>query len=92
MTDAQFGPIPGRGCGVSLEHEMEVYHANVMDLLGSGEVNQGKFTVIKGDAVAGPFDSYQEALDFAYRHHGLSPFLVKKIERNETVHFFSRGL
>lgn len=77
---------------MALEHEIEVYRSHLMDMLGVNNINEGKFTVIKGDDIAGPFGTYDEALEFGYNTHGLTPFLVKKIERNETVLYFSRPI
>ena len=77
---------------MALEREIQQYRLNLGSLLGSLGENEGKFTVIKNDVIDGPFDTYKEALKFGYDHHGLDPFLVKKIERNETVMYFSRGI
>ena len=77
---------------MTLEHEVGVYQSHLLELLGVNYVNEGKYTVIKGDEIAGPFESYEDALDFAYAHHGLSPFLIKKIARGESILYFSRNL
>jgi hypothetical protein len=77
---------------MALEHETEVYHARLSELLEADDANEGKFTVIHGDDVRGPFDTYEAALAFGYGRYGLSPFLVQKIERHETALFFARGL
>ena len=77
---------------MALEHELETYRLHLIDMLGVNDINEGKFTVIKGDDINGPFDSYDDALKAAFAKHGLGPFLVKKIERNESVLYFSRDL
>jgi hypothetical protein len=77
---------------MALETEMQVYRLHLLDLLGVNNINEGKYTVISGDRIRGPFETYESALDFGYSHYGLTPFLVKKIERNETVMYFSRDL
>lgn len=77
---------------MALEHELQVYRAHLIDMLGVNDVNEGKYTVIKGDEVAGIWPNREEALAAAYARFGLGPFLVKKIERNETVLHFSRDL
>lgn len=77
---------------MALEHELQVYRSHLMEILGDDCRNEGKFTVIKCDDISGPFKTYEDALEAAYEQHGLGPFLVKKIERNETVLFFSRDL
>lgn len=63
-----------------------------MELLGPDDVNEGKFTVINGSDIGGPFDTYEDALQYGYDRHGLVTFLVKKIERNETILYFSRDI
>lgn len=77
---------------MALNREAEVYRSLLHDLLGVNEINAGKFAVIHGDHARGIFDTYDEALKFGYENFGLAPFLVKKIERNETVMYFSRSL
>jgi hypothetical protein len=77
---------------MALEEELQVYRLHLIDMLGVHDVNEGKYTVIKGDVIAGVWPTRQEALAAAYDRFGLGPFLVKKIERNETVLYFSRDL
>lgn len=77
---------------MTLERELQAYRSHLDDLLGPDDVNEGKYTVIKGDEIQGPFEDYDSALAFAYDRYGLGPFLVKKVERHETVHHFGRDL
>jgi hypothetical protein len=77
---------------MTLDHELRVYQANLLELLGHAGENEGKFTAIKGDEIIGPFDDYESALEGAYERFGVGGFLVKKIERVETVLEFSRDL
>ena len=77
---------------MELDHEVQVYQSRLMDMLGVNDVNEGKFVVIKGDDVSPPFETFDQALEVAYNRHGLGPFLIKKIERNETILYFSRDL
>ncbi len=77
---------------MALEHEVQVFRDHLIDLLGVNDINEGKYTVIKGDDIRGPFEIYESALEAGYNRHGLTSFLVKKIERNETVMYFSRDL
>jgi hypothetical protein len=77
---------------MALEYEAQVYRTHLMDMLGVNDVNEGKFVVIKGDEISPPFETYEEALEVAYARHGLGPFLIKRVERNETVLYFSRDL
>jgi hypothetical protein len=77
---------------MALEQELRVYRATLGDLLGVGDVNEGKYTAIKGDRSLGVFDGYEDALKAAYEAFGLGPFLVKKIERHESSVFFARPI
>ena len=77
---------------MALEQEVQVFRDHLIDLLGVNDINEGKYTVIKGDDIRGPFETYESALEAGYNRHGLTSFLVKKIERNETVMCFSRDL
>ena len=77
---------------MALEHEVQVYRLHLIDLLGVNNVNEGKFTVVKGDEIRGPFATYEDALDFAYNTFGITSFLVKKIEAQETTLYFSREI
>jgi hypothetical protein len=76
------------GCSMALEHELATYRANLMEMLG----DEGKFVVIRGDEVLGVWPTYEKALGAGYDEYGLEPFLVKKIQRVEPVHYFSRDL
>ena len=77
---------------MALEYETQVFRTNLGSMLGVNGVNEGKFAVVKDDEITGPYDTYEDALREAYRLHGLGPFLVKKIERSETVFYFARSL
>jgi hypothetical protein len=70
---------------MALEHESQLYRSMIVDLLGPDDANEGKFVVIRGDEVDGPFDLWEDALKAGYGRHGLTPFLVQKIERHPTV-------
>jgi hypothetical protein len=81
----------------ALDRELRFYRSHLDALLGAGDVNEGRYVVIKGSAagvceVAGVRDTFEEALKLGYGRYGLKPFLVKKIERVETIHYFSRDL
>jgi hypothetical protein len=73
---------------MSFEREIETYSNNLMDLLS----NEGKFVVIRGDEIAGAFDTYDSALEAGYDRYGPVTFFVKKIQRVEPVNYFSRDL
>jgi hypothetical protein len=71
-----------------LERELAVYSENLMDLLTS----EGKYVVVHGETIQGPFDTYEDALQAGYDEFGVVPFLVKRISRVEPIQYFSRDL
>jgi hypothetical protein len=77
---------------VALDHELQVYRLHLIDMLGVNDINEGRFVVIKGDEILGKFERYEDALQAGYDRYGLVPFLVRKIERNESVLYFSRPI
>jgi hypothetical protein len=78
---------------MALEHEMGVFGAHLMDLLGDDNVNEGKYVVIKGDEILPTaYDDYSAALAAGYDRLGPVSFLVKKIQRVEPVLYFTRDL
>jgi hypothetical protein len=77
---------------MALENELQYYRLHLIDILGEQDVNEGKYAVIKGNDFQGPFESYEDALEAGYGRYGLVPFLVKKIERTESILYFSRPI
>ncbi len=75
-----------------LDHELQVYRSHLIELLGPDGVNEGKYIAIKADDIIGPFEDYESALKAAYDRFGTGGFLVKKIERVETILEFTRDL
>ena len=71
---------------VSLERETAAYARKLPEL----QAQSGKFAIIKGDDVAGTFDSYRDALKAGYERFRLEPFLVKQIAAVERPLRFSR--
>jgi hypothetical protein len=72
---------------MALEHELRIFRAGLADLIGPDGANRGRWVVIKGDAVRGPFDDMDAALTAGYRHFGLGPWLVRQLEDVEPVYF-----
>lgn len=70
----------------ALQQELETYNKALPELLQSA----GKFALVKGDEVAGVYDSYSDALKIGYERFGLVPFLVKRVAPTEQVAFFAR--
>jgi hypothetical protein len=73
---------------VTFEIELEAYREHLPELLGS----EGKFVLIRGRAVDGPFDTYADALEAGYSRYGLESFLVKQIRSAEPIQYFARDL
>lgn len=74
---------------MALERELEVYRAHAADFV---EQNEGKYVVVCGEQIEGPYETLDAALDAGYDKFGLTPFLTKKVCRDEPIHYFSRDL
>jgi hypothetical protein len=73
---------------MAFEREIETYNLHLMDLL----VNEGKYVLVKGDQIEGPFDTYEQAIAAGYSRFGPVSFLMKKIFSVEPIEYFSRDL
>lgn len=71
---------------MALEKELETYRSKLTELLP----DEGKFVLIHGDMVIDTFGTYEDAVKEGYSKFQLSPFLVKRIQSTEQVHFISR--
>ena len=70
-----------------LTKELATYESNLPSLVKSA----GKYVVIRGEAISGTYDTYSDALKFAYREFGTdAQFLVKKISPIDQVSFITR--
>ena len=61
-----------------LEDERRYYQAHVDEWLSR---YPGKFVVVRGEELVGAFDTIGEALAEGARRFGLTPFLVRRVER-----------
>ena len=52
--------------------------------------HEGKFVLIHGDEVVDFYSTYEDAIKVGYAKFGLTPFLVKQVNRMEPVQFVSR--
>ena len=68
--------------------ELATYDRKLPELLG----DMGRFVLIKGDHVAGIFDTYQDAVSVGYERFKLDRFFVKQIAPAERIAFFARDL
>jgi hypothetical protein len=73
---------------MTLEKELETYKKELSNLLA----HEGKFVLIIGERVIDLFASYEDAIKEGYKQAGLNPFLVKRIQATEEVHFFTRHI
>jgi hypothetical protein len=73
----------------ALEAELATYEARREELLASAE---GKYVLIKGEEVAGVYDSQEDAVREGYRRFGNVPFLVKQVLRVEVPQRFVSGM
>lgn len=72
-----------------LEQEIQTYQEHKKELLAD---SAGKYVVIKGQEVAGVYDTEGDALREAYQRYGNVPFLVKKIQDLEETLYFASNL
>ena len=66
---------------MTFEKELETYR-NALPNWGEEE---GRWTLILGDEIAGVFDTFAEAVDCGYEKYGLAHFMVKPIHQVEPV-------
>lgn len=66
---------------IVLARELATFRRLLPELLD----REGQYAVIQGDELAGVELDYEAALVLGYERFGLGPWLVKKIERVETV-------
>ena len=71
---------------MALEKELETYKKRLPELMGQ----EGKFALIHGDIFVDVFNTYEDAIKEGYKQFHLKPFLVKKIESHEKIHFITR--
>ena len=74
--------------GDSFKQELALYQQKLPELMSE----QGKWVLIRGDALGGVFAAYEDAIKEGYDKYGDSPFLVKRIESEDQVHFFTREI
>jgi len=74
---------------MTYEKELETYQGQLPALLATDE---GKYAVIKNDAILGVYGTYEDALNAGYKEYGLVPFLVKQITAIEQIQYFTREL
>lgn len=74
---------------MALETELKTYKRELPNLLGS----EGKYVVIRGEEIADVFETYDDALKFAYKSFGVdSLFMVKRIAAMEPISYVHRAV
>lgn len=73
---------------MALEKELETYEAKLEELLS----DEGRYVLIHGEKVLGVYTAYEDALRTGYEKLGVTPFLVKRIEASESLHYFTRDI
>ena len=60
----------------NFQQELAVYNANLIELLAYA----GRYVVIRGEEIQGPFGSLEQAWRAGRTTYGAGPFLVKQIQ------------
>jgi len=71
---------------MALETELATYERKRQELLA----DEGRHVLIRGEAVVGIWDTFEEAIDAGYETFGLTGFFVKKIAAVDPVLFITR--
>jgi hypothetical protein len=83
-TEAASAELPSfRG----FARERQTFAAHKAELLRDHE---GKYVVIRGDAIVGIRATYEEALEVGYDRFGLEPFFVKELLSEDPVILITR--
>jgi hypothetical protein len=78
-----FTELPEARPGDVLCLEWNAYRREAGRLLAEGY--EGKFVLIKGDRVLGPYDSWDAAQEAALRQNVQEPYLVHQVLNNEPI-------
>jgi hypothetical protein len=74
---------------VQPRQELVAYEAALPQLL---QHHDQQYVVIRGQELVRYFESYQEAIDWAYETYGLEPFFVKQVSVEENAVRYIRDL
>lgn len=66
---------------MELDQEIKTYNDNLSKLVNTAN---NKFVLIKDNDIIDTFESYNDALKFAYNKFGNDTFLIKQIQEFET--------
>jgi hypothetical protein len=82
-------PEPANGAVSVLAQELDTFEAHRAELVGQAA---GKYALVHGDAVAGVFDTEDDAIRQGYSQFGNVPFLVKQIQPVDIPEVFTSNL
>jgi hypothetical protein len=75
--------LPASAPGSAIAVEWEFYRREAGRLLSEG--NEGRFVLIKGEAVIGLFESWEAAYQAGLERYSLQPFLIHQVRSQEPV-------
>ena len=75
----------------TLDRELAVFQRELPALLAD-PANCGRYALVHGDAVAGVYDTFFDAVDVGYDKFGLDQFMVKQVVEVEIPLYFSRNI
>ena len=62
----------------SIRTELETYYRELPRLLDEGE--EGRYLVVKGNAVHGAWDTLRDAIQYGHDRFGLEPFITQEVD------------
>lgn len=65
---------------MAVDHELAVFDRELAQLL---RTMRGRFVLIHGDEVTGPYETEDRAYEVGCAKYGVEPFLVMLVEENE---------
>lgn len=71
---------------MALERELAAFRARLPELAA----DEGKFALVRGEALVGVFGTYEEAITSGYVRFRLERFFVKEIRAVERPHLITR--
>lgn len=68
---------------LALKDELKFFKAEVGELID--RYGEGKFVVVKGQDVRGPFDNHVNAYEAGIQEFGIVPFLIRRLAKQERI-------
>ena len=70
---------------IALEQEYKFFLSHLEEF---SKTHLNEFVLIKGEQVAGFFNSYENALRDGLKRFGNVPFFIKEVQEEEELHYF----